>query len=201
MDNGSSSYNRYLAGDDSAMSDLVHEYRDGLVVFLNSFTNDIFEAEELMVETFFKLAYKKTKILREMHIQNMVVPNRKKPCDLSFDMKKLMAFAASLTILTSAAESPLASADAATDINDISNAELTIFSEMDNENTDINIDGKFDVKDTYEFLAYMYGYDTDEAVEKNILANADYDGNGTVEKNDAELLLKYLIPESVRLIA
>ena len=42
MDNGSSSYNRYLAGDDSAMSDLVHEYRDGLVVFLNSFTNDIF---------------------------------------------------------------------------------------------------------------------------------------------------------------
>ena len=61
MDNGSSSYNRYLAGDDSAMSDLVHEYRDGLIVFLNSFTNDIFEAEELMVETFFKLAYKKPK--------------------------------------------------------------------------------------------------------------------------------------------
>ena len=136
-----------------------------------------------------------------MHIQNMVVPNRKKPCDRSFDMKKLMAFAASLTILTSAAESPLASADTATDINDISNAELTIFSEMDNENTDINMDGKFDVKDTYKFLAYMYEYDTDEAVEKNILANADYDGNGTVEKNDAELLLKYLIPESVRLIA
>lgn len=115
----------------------------------------------------------------------------------SFDMKKLMAFAASLTILTSAAESPLASADTATDINDISNAELTIFSEMDNENTDINMDGKFDVKDTYEFLAYMYGYDTDEAVEKNILANADYDGNGTVEKNDAELLLKYLIHKNL----
>lgn len=61
MDNGSSSYDRYLAGDDSAMGDLVHEYKDGLTVFLNSFTNDLFEAEELMEETFFKLAYKKPK--------------------------------------------------------------------------------------------------------------------------------------------
>ncbi|MCR4794147.1 MULTISPECIES: RNA polymerase sigma factor [Ruminococcus] len=61
MDNGSSSYDRYLAGDDSAMGELVHEYKDGLTVFLNSFTNDLFEAEELMEETFFKLAYKKPK--------------------------------------------------------------------------------------------------------------------------------------------
>ena len=61
MDNGSSSYDRYLAGDDSAMGDLVREYKDGLTLFLNSFTNDLFEAEELMEETFFKLAYKKPK--------------------------------------------------------------------------------------------------------------------------------------------
>ena len=61
MDNGSSSYDRYLAGDDSAMGDLVREYKDGLTLFLNSFTSDLFEAEELMEETFFKLAYKKPK--------------------------------------------------------------------------------------------------------------------------------------------
>ncbi|WP_324342655.1 hypothetical protein [Ruminococcus sp.] len=42
MDNGSSSYGRYLAGDDSAMGDLVREYKDGLTLFLNSFTNDLF---------------------------------------------------------------------------------------------------------------------------------------------------------------
>lgn len=59
MDNGSSSYDRYLAGDDAAMGELVHEYMDGLTIFLNSFTNNISEAEELMEETFFKLAYKK----------------------------------------------------------------------------------------------------------------------------------------------
>ena len=61
MDNGSGSYDRYLAGDDSAMGDLVREYKDGLTFFLNSFTNDIFDAEELMEETFFRLAYKKPK--------------------------------------------------------------------------------------------------------------------------------------------
>jgi len=59
MDNGSSSYDRYLAGDDAALGEIIHEYRDGLIAFLNGFTNDIFEAEELVVETFFRLAYKK----------------------------------------------------------------------------------------------------------------------------------------------
>ena len=59
MDNGSSSYDRYLAGDDTAMGELVREYMDGLIIFLNSFTNNISEAEELMEETFFRLAYKK----------------------------------------------------------------------------------------------------------------------------------------------
>ena len=59
MDNGSSSYSRYLAGDDAAMGELVREYMDGVVIFLNSFTNNLSEAEELMEETFFRLAYKK----------------------------------------------------------------------------------------------------------------------------------------------
>ena len=61
MDNGASSYYRYLAGDDSALGDIVREYKDGLTIYLNSFTNNIHDAEELMEETFFKLAYKKPK--------------------------------------------------------------------------------------------------------------------------------------------
>jgi RNA polymerase sigma-70 factor (ECF subfamily) len=61
MDNGSIYYDRYLAGDDSAMGDIVREYKDGLTMFLNSFTENIFDAEEIMEETFFKLAYKKPK--------------------------------------------------------------------------------------------------------------------------------------------
>lgn len=61
MDNGASSYSRYLVGDDSALGDIVREYKDGLTIYLNSFTNNIHDAEELMEETFFKLAYKKPK--------------------------------------------------------------------------------------------------------------------------------------------
>ena len=61
MDNGASSYYRYLAGDDSALGDIVRDYKDGLTIYLNSFTNNIHDAEELMEETFFKIAYKKPK--------------------------------------------------------------------------------------------------------------------------------------------
>ena len=61
MDNGASSYSRYLVGDDSALGDIVREYKDGLTIYLNSFANNIHDAEELMEETFFKLAYKKPK--------------------------------------------------------------------------------------------------------------------------------------------
>lgn len=61
MDNGSRSYDRYLNGDDSALSEIVHEYKDGLTLYLNSFTNNLFDAEEIMEETFLKLAYKKPK--------------------------------------------------------------------------------------------------------------------------------------------
>jgi len=59
MDNGASSYSRYLAGDDSALGDIVREYKDGLILYLNSLINNIHDAEELMEETFYKLAYKK----------------------------------------------------------------------------------------------------------------------------------------------
>ncbi|HRR75500.1 MAG TPA: RNA polymerase sigma factor [Ruminococcus sp.] len=61
MDNGARSYSRYLAGDDSALGDIVREYKDGLTLYLNSFINNIHDAEELMEETFYKLAYKKPK--------------------------------------------------------------------------------------------------------------------------------------------
>jgi len=61
MDNGASSYSRYLGGDDSALGDIVREYKDGLTIYLNSFTNNIHDAEEIMEETFFRIAYKKPK--------------------------------------------------------------------------------------------------------------------------------------------
>ena len=52
MDNGASSYGRYLEGDDSALTEIIRIYKDGLTLYLNSFTNNIHDAEEIMEETF-----------------------------------------------------------------------------------------------------------------------------------------------------
>lgn len=59
MDNGASSYRRFLDGDDEGLTEIVRNYKDGLIFYLNSFVNNIFTAEELMEETFFKLIVKK----------------------------------------------------------------------------------------------------------------------------------------------
>lgn len=59
MDNGASSYRRFLDGDDAGMVEIIRDFKDGLTLHLNGFVNNIFTAEELMEETFFKLATKK----------------------------------------------------------------------------------------------------------------------------------------------
>ena len=59
MDNGASSYRRFLDGDDTGLTEIVRDYKDGLILYLNGFVNNIFIAEELMEETFFKLITKK----------------------------------------------------------------------------------------------------------------------------------------------
>ena len=53
------SYENYLNGDDSAFADIVREYADGLMLYINSFTRNIHIAEDLTEEVFFKLAVKK----------------------------------------------------------------------------------------------------------------------------------------------
>lgn len=59
MDSDISSYERYLKGDDSAFADIMREYTDGLMLYINSFTRNIHISEELTEEVFFKLAVKK----------------------------------------------------------------------------------------------------------------------------------------------
>ena len=61
MDNGESSYRRFLAGDDSGMVEIVREFRDGLMLYLRSYTDDIGSAEDCMQDAFIKLAIKKPK--------------------------------------------------------------------------------------------------------------------------------------------
>ena len=61
MDNGASSYLRFLDGDDKGLVEIVGDYKDGLILYLNGYVNNIFIAEELTEDTFFRLITKKPK--------------------------------------------------------------------------------------------------------------------------------------------
>ena len=61
MDNGASSYRRFLDGDDNGITEIVENYKDGLILYLNGYVNNIFVAEELTEDTFFRLMIKKPK--------------------------------------------------------------------------------------------------------------------------------------------
>jgi len=59
MDNGASSYRRFLDGDYKGLEEIVKNYRDGLILYLNGIVGDISVAEELAEETIVKLLTKK----------------------------------------------------------------------------------------------------------------------------------------------
>ena len=59
MDNGASSYRRFLDGDDTGMTEIVRDYKDGLLLYLNSYINNLSIAEECVQNTFIKLAIRK----------------------------------------------------------------------------------------------------------------------------------------------
>ena len=64
MDNGASSYLRFLDGDDNAFVSIIRDYKDGLILYLDSFTHNIYIAEDLMEDTFVKIATKKPTFYR-----------------------------------------------------------------------------------------------------------------------------------------
>lgn len=59
MENGASSYRRFLDGDDTGIAEIVGEYKDGLILYLNHYVNNLCVAEELTEDTFFRLLVKK----------------------------------------------------------------------------------------------------------------------------------------------
>ena len=59
MDNGASSYRRFLAGDDNGIVEIIRDYKDGFILFLNRYVNNIHIAEELAEDTFFRLVTRK----------------------------------------------------------------------------------------------------------------------------------------------
>jgi len=62
MDNGASSYRRFRdEGDDSGLVEIIKDYKDGLIFYLNSFVGNIHVAEELAEDTFVLLGTRKPK--------------------------------------------------------------------------------------------------------------------------------------------
>lgn len=59
MDNGTANYRRFLEGNDVGFTEIVKEYKDCLTLYLNGYVGNIYVAEELMEETFFKLITRK----------------------------------------------------------------------------------------------------------------------------------------------
>ena len=59
MDNGASSYHRFLNGDWSGLKEITEEYYRGLVQYLNRYLNNLQNAEEMAEETIFTLAVKR----------------------------------------------------------------------------------------------------------------------------------------------
>ncbi len=52
MDNGASSYRRFLDGDESAFREIMEEYHHGLVFFIHGYVQDIHTAEDIAIDVF-----------------------------------------------------------------------------------------------------------------------------------------------------
>ncbi|MBR5271925.1 MAG: RNA polymerase sigma factor [Clostridia bacterium] len=61
MGDGAINYRRFLDGDDDGIVEIIREYKDGLILYLNGYVDNIWVAEELVEETFFRIVTKKPK--------------------------------------------------------------------------------------------------------------------------------------------
>ena len=59
MDRGTECYRRFLAGEEDGLAEIIRDYKDGLILYLNSFVNNVHDAEALAEDTFVRLAVKK----------------------------------------------------------------------------------------------------------------------------------------------
>ena len=59
MDNGASSYRRFLDGDESAFDEIMKELFDNLVFFIDRYVHDIHAAEDIAIDVFSDLVVNK----------------------------------------------------------------------------------------------------------------------------------------------
>ncbi len=61
MDNGASNYRRFLDGDDTGLVEIIKEYKDGLMIYLNGYAGNIHVAEEMTEDVFVRLGVRRPK--------------------------------------------------------------------------------------------------------------------------------------------
>lgn len=61
--NGNECYRKYLRGDNSAFDELMDQYHDGLILFINKYINNFSAAEELAADCFVELIVHKKRFL------------------------------------------------------------------------------------------------------------------------------------------
>lgn len=59
MGNDADRYRRFLDGDDNGLIEIIDEYHEGMSLYLNSIVNNMCLADDIVQETFVKLAIKK----------------------------------------------------------------------------------------------------------------------------------------------
>lgn len=59
MGNDAERYRRFLDGDDNGLIEIIDEYHEGMSLYLNSIVNNMYLADDIVQETFVKLAIKK----------------------------------------------------------------------------------------------------------------------------------------------
>ena len=113
----------------------------------------------------------------------------------SYSMRKLMPFAAAIAVLSNAGAVSVNAAIGEIPKTRLQYDEVSLFAAMDDGEvqTDINCDGKFDLRDCYDFLGVYLEYDYSDEIRENVQAIGDYDGDGYVGYYDAEKLLRYYL--------
>ncbi|HBL83961.1 MAG: hypothetical protein A2Y17_04000 [Clostridiales bacterium GWF2_38_85] len=61
MDNGASSYHRFLEGDESGFDEILDLYQHNLIFFINRYVNNLTVAEDLAEDTFLELLIHKNR--------------------------------------------------------------------------------------------------------------------------------------------
>ena len=94
MDNGASSYRRFLDGDKHAFDEIITEYRDGLTFFIDRYVRDMQTAEDLAIDVFTDLIVHKHRYNFKVSLKTyLYMMGRSRALDY-LKHKKIITFAA-----------------------------------------------------------------------------------------------------------